>query len=70
MNPPQLTILNEPPADQAIDPICGMSVDPKTALWADKDATLLDRVSATLSLGDPAAAKLLDSGENHRACFV
>src|SRR5436190_2732643 len=29
------------------------------ALWADKDATLLDRVSGTLSLGDPAAAKLL-----------
>jgi Cu+-exporting ATPase len=37
MNLPQLTILNEPADDHVIDPICGMTVDPKTALWGDKD---------------------------------
>jgi hypothetical protein len=36
------------------------------AVWADKDATLLDRVSATIALGDPAAAKLLAEARDPR----
>ena len=36
------------------------------ALWADKDKTLLDRVADTLSLGDPAAAKLLQEARDLR----
>jgi len=37
------------------------------AVWADKDATLLDRVAATLSLGDPAAARLLAEARDSRS---
>jgi hypothetical protein len=37
------------------------------ALWADKDKTLLDRVSDTLALGDRAAAKLLAEARDARS---
>src|SRR5438874_2137304 len=36
------------------------------AVWADKDRPLLDRVADTLTLGDPAAAKLLADARDPR----
>jgi hypothetical protein len=36
-------------------------------LWADKDKTLLDRLSGTFALGDPAAAKLLAEARDPRS---
>lgn len=35
---PALTVLKDtPPESLEIDPICGMSVDPRTAIWCDRD---------------------------------